>query len=533
MADKKAMSRALGAAFLNHQVEQLEKSAASSGNWRNRTQGPQFSPKRAHQQPNNTGAAASKGAPRSGGNKNAKGGSGGGGGSVLVLPRDTTNTQRRSMDDSDREKDLQRGYSEKDADVVVVDASVLVHALHQVKRWCREGREEVVIVPLEALNTLDLLKKGTSQLAQRARAASRILEAQVGANPRIRVQRDDAFVPWDRIAFSASAPNPTSGSGATAPQQGEAAAAGTAQAAQGEGGVGSVKTKTDDPDPETAPEWVRRTVCCARWEAESTSTAGSAITAPGSTVAPAATGTPTADASAPAPARTVIFAVLAPAPTPSSAASPVEAIPNKHEPRAMGTLVAHWAARAGLAVRRVAPSMPNPNASASGGNANANANGGVGVAGGGGGGGGGRPRSSTGPGSGPQNKRGGGPSARPSSIGKVGGGSFTGGKGSLVERPAAALAMEGKLAVMEGKGTLALGKDIGRGAAGPRAGVVRVLARGERLDAGANAHKIRIQTYEASLSPLVGSSPTRPDPTDNIDITTCPLTEAPKVYLLG
>jgi hypothetical protein len=45
--------------------------------------------------------------------------------------------------------------------------------------------------------------------------------------------------------------------------------------------------------------------------------------------------------------------------------------------------------------------------------------------------------------------------------------------------------MEGKLAVMEGKGTLALGKDIGRGAAGPRAGVVRVLARGERLDAGA------------------------------------------------
>lgn len=38
---------------------------------------------------------------------------------------------------------------EKDADVVVVDASVLVHALHQVKKWCRDGRAEVVIVPLE------------------------------------------------------------------------------------------------------------------------------------------------------------------------------------------------------------------------------------------------------------------------------------------------------------------------------------------------------------------------------------------------
>ena len=39
--------------------------------------------------------------------------------------------------------------AEKDADVVVVDASVLVHALPQVKKWCRDGRKEVVIVPLE------------------------------------------------------------------------------------------------------------------------------------------------------------------------------------------------------------------------------------------------------------------------------------------------------------------------------------------------------------------------------------------------
>ena len=39
-----------------------------------------------------------------------------------------------------------------------------------------------------ALNTLDLLKKGTSALAHRARAASRILEAQVGTNPRIRIK---------------------------------------------------------------------------------------------------------------------------------------------------------------------------------------------------------------------------------------------------------------------------------------------------------------------------------------------------------
>lgn len=37
----------------------------------------------------------------------------------------------------------------KDADIIVVDASVLVHALHQVKKWCRDGRDEIVIVPLE------------------------------------------------------------------------------------------------------------------------------------------------------------------------------------------------------------------------------------------------------------------------------------------------------------------------------------------------------------------------------------------------
>ena len=37
----------------------------------------------------------------------------------------------------------------KDADVVVVDASLLVHALGQLKAWCRKDREEIVVVPLE------------------------------------------------------------------------------------------------------------------------------------------------------------------------------------------------------------------------------------------------------------------------------------------------------------------------------------------------------------------------------------------------
>ena len=38
---------------------------------------------------------------------------------------------------------------EKDADIVVVDVSVLVHGISHLKKWCREGRQEVVIIPLE------------------------------------------------------------------------------------------------------------------------------------------------------------------------------------------------------------------------------------------------------------------------------------------------------------------------------------------------------------------------------------------------
>lgn len=79
-----------------------------------------------------------------------------------------------------------------------------------------------------ALNTLDLLKKGSSLLAQKARAASRILEAQVGTNPRIRVQRDDAFVLWDKIAFD----------------------------------------DATEAKPNSCPEWVRQIICCALWETE-------------------------------------------------------------------------------------------------------------------------------------------------------------------------------------------------------------------------------------------------------------------------
>ncbi|KAJ6629888.1 hypothetical protein B0H10DRAFT_2160422 [Mycena sp. CBHHK59/15] len=366
------MSRALGAAFLNHQVEQLEKSAASV-NWRSRT--PQASTKRTSQT-NNTIATTIKPAPRK---KNA---------GVLIIPQNTPPATgvRRSLDD------------EKDADVVVVDASVLVHALHQVKKWCRDGRAEVVIVPLEALNTLDLLKKGTSSLAQRARAASRILEAQVGTNPRIRVQQDDAFIPWDAISLTAPA--------------------------------------SDDAlpvAPDAAPEWVRRTVCCARWELDQSNP------------------TPAPDAAE----RTVRLAVLAPAaPTPATPVATEASVISKHEPRAAGTLVAHWAALAGVAALPVAPSAPSASTATSAtasspisipSNANTNASNTGSM---------GRVRA----GSRARGGSGGGSKGNGTVSGYGGGHSS-----SLVERPPAALAM----------------MDAAPGR------VIKVLARGERLDAGA------------------------------------------------
>lgn len=39
------------------------------------------------------------------------------------------------------------------ASVIVLDASVLVYGLGQVRRWCKDERKEILIVPLEGNNT--------------------------------------------------------------------------------------------------------------------------------------------------------------------------------------------------------------------------------------------------------------------------------------------------------------------------------------------------------------------------------------------
>ncbi|KAG6830722.1 hypothetical protein H0H92_015001 [Tricholoma furcatifolium] len=293
--NKLAMSRALGAAFLNHQVEQLEKSVSgttgpASGNWRRRHPSPSANQ---GSQPNGNNT---KRPPMAAGIK-----------VVNRRPGEESQAARKARAPSAgiiRMQPKEEERDGKDADIVVVDASVLVHALYQLKKWCRDGREEIVIVPLEALNTLDLLKKGTSHLAQRARAASRVLEAQVGTNPRIRVQQDDAFVLWDNIPFTAN--------------------------------------------PSTSPEWVRRTICCAQWEVEAATNEAKKVILAVLSPTPTAPGPSTSEL-----ATSLNDTKLSSAPVPLPAPHILSV--NKHEPRSAGTLVAQWAARANIETLVVEP----------------------------------------------------------------------------------------------------------------------------------------------------------------------------------
>ncbi|KAK2467564.1 hypothetical protein APHAL10511_000419 [Amanita phalloides] len=338
-AKQLAMSRALGAAFLTHQVEQLEKTvnaraaSGASGNWRDRRQAttksnagvgggshhyrdriPASQQQQQQQQQQGKHARKIPGAPPSMA-KSAPAVVGTTKKKLTQPPhgRDSPASNRRLSDEErDKYRDRGGGFGNKDVDIVVVDASVLVHALYQVKRWCRDGREEVIIIPLEALNTLDLLKKGTTSLAQRARAASRILEAQVGTNPRIRVQRDEAYVYWDKITFSDDTHAP--GSSPTAQQ------------------------------PLPSPEWVRRTVCCAKWTVDNPHIElGPLKLSDGESAS--------ASALAPVPVLMPVPVVPLPAPHPQPQG-------NKFEPRSVGTLISYWASKAGIELLEVDAAAP-------------------------------------------------------------------------------------------------------------------------------------------------------------------------------
>ncbi|GAA5911835.1 hypothetical protein JCM8208_002453 [Rhodotorula glutinis] len=140
-------SKALGAAFLAHQVSQLEKSVDTLAFSRD----PRLYPTR--------GARGGRGGRAAG--------SGGG----------------------------QPARSSQPRQVRVVDASALVHALPVLKRWVRDDSFQLV-VPLSALSTLDLLKKAPNPLHDLARDATRFLETQLDISRQIHA----AFSPRDADA---------------------------------------------------------------------------------------------------------------------------------------------------------------------------------------------------------------------------------------------------------------------------------------------------------------------------------------------
>lgn len=284
----------------------------------------------------------------------------------------------------------------------------------------------------KALNTLDMLKKGSSPLAQRARAASRILEQQVGTNPRIIVQRDDAFVLWDEIPLSQT----------------------TASAEPG-----SDTNKNLEVEAKMTPEWLRRTICCARWEVEHVQ----------DTVASAGQKVDSND-----DGRQELSVKLAVCVPPSvdeanTSTSTLMDTPtmSKQEQRAAGVLVSLWASRTGVSVFKVEYTpLPGHN-----GGSHPPVNGNSGNLSGGGG----RPRSRHNRASSDEDRRGppaingGGSRGRGgSSVGRKSGPKphypiTAGGGEKLVERPATTVAMNANAILQPTR-------------------VVRVLARGEKLE---------------------------------------------------
>ncbi|KAL1410377.1 hypothetical protein Q8F55_004385 [Vanrija albida] len=167
LADKKAaLSKALSAAYLEHQIADLESRVNAIGvDDKDKAGGAGTEPKG----PTPANRSPTR-APRGRGGHQQ-------------------HQQRRidegsSASDSDNEPDGWR--------VAVVDVSALMWAPKSVRRLVQRGYE--VVVPLDAVRTLDMLKKGSAVVALAARAATRYVEhasrhwRPVSADPSLAVQ---------------------------------------------------------------------------------------------------------------------------------------------------------------------------------------------------------------------------------------------------------------------------------------------------------------------------------------------------------
>ncbi|OCF42431.1 hypothetical protein I317_03807 [Kwoniella heveanensis CBS 569] len=157
------LQKALSAAYLSHQIAELESQVKATSV----TQHPAPTPS----DPRLIGSSTTKPSNPSAQHAGFKGKAGQNFGRI-----DVEGQIREPDDDLGRPDDVDDAseHGGDDWRVVVVDASALMWAKNAVKRLVGKGWE--VIVPLEAIRTLDLLKKGSSPSAVTARQAARYIE---------------------------------------------------------------------------------------------------------------------------------------------------------------------------------------------------------------------------------------------------------------------------------------------------------------------------------------------------------------------
>lgn len=171
--ERERMSRALGAAFLQHQVQQLERNLDDMSFRRDIYQAPH-----PRNQSSRTRQADS---PRK-----------------IKMNSNTSQNPAGSSSFSRQE----RGPTQ----IKIIDTSILIFALPVLKRWKAEGKYRIVI-PLDVISTLDLLKTYPRPIRGLVRDATDWLDYQFQKQPASRGKASQGFSPqvtgeecsWDQL----------------------------------------------------------------------------------------------------------------------------------------------------------------------------------------------------------------------------------------------------------------------------------------------------------------------------------------------
>ncbi|KAN0063233.1 hypothetical protein ACQY0O_004397 [Thecaphora frezii] len=154
------LSKAMGAMFLQDKVERLERDVQAAPFSRGMA--------RSRSGPNHAHRLAQPSAPPF----NPEGG-------IRILTRSSTGP---GMDRTLTEPIAARPSSSRSQPnkVYLLDTSVLIYSLRSVHEWLKDPQVQIII-PLEAINNLDLLKKGHDPVNSAARKATRFLEERMSA----------------------------------------------------------------------------------------------------------------------------------------------------------------------------------------------------------------------------------------------------------------------------------------------------------------------------------------------------------------